>query len=163
MFIFYVWQLMNLFHTSTYYIQTRNSWMRFSRAQNRWQNLIGEVFRDHPIKMPHLKNIFEIFIWKAETERYFPFASSLSKCPQQPRLGQSKARSLEPNPGLPCGCQGLKYLGHHLLPPRVLHYRKLESEEGLWLKSQHSDVGYTHPKWHLNCGSKCLPQTIWYL
>lgn len=59
-----------------------------------------------------------------ERKRYISSAGSVRKCPQQPGMGQDKARSLGCSQGLPCGGQGPVYL--NLLPPSVCISRELE-------------------------------------
>lgn len=49
------------------------------------------------------------------------------QCLQQLGLSQAEAQSMVLNLGFPHGHQGLKYVDHHLLPPRVYISRKLQS------------------------------------
>lgn len=54
-----------------------------------------------------------------ENKRMLSCTGSLSVCSQEPGLGQGIARTSEFNTDLLCAWQGLKHLGHWLLPPRV--------------------------------------------
>lgn len=71
------------------------------------------------------------------------------------------AKGLESNLGLPHGWQGPKYLGYHLLFPRVCMNKKLELEVESGLELRHSGMGCGHPKQCLNHHTKCLPQNPW--
>lgn len=63
----------------------------------------------------------------------------------------------ELDPGTPHEWQGLKYLSHDLLSPRV-HFRgKLKSWAELGLEPRHSALWCRYPKHCLNCYAKCPP------
>lgn len=74
---------------------------------------------------------FSFYIWKAERQRS-SICWSHPKCPQQPELGQTEARNIKLNWGLPHKWQGSKYLNHHLLHPTVSISKKLDWKHGSW-------------------------------
>lgn len=74
----------------------------------------------------YLFYFYSLFEKKKEMEGDLPSTAPLPRCLQQPRLSQAKVRNLELNPGLPHGWEGLMYLSHHFLPPRVCMSGKLD-------------------------------------
>lgn len=69
-----------------------------------------------------------IFILSERQRQGLPSASSVPIFPQQPGLGQAKARSPERSPSLPRGWHGPLYLSRHLLPPG-------DALAGTWIRS----------------------------
>lgn len=58
-----------------------------------------------------------------ETERYLPLLASFPKCLQWQEMGQAETSSQEAHLGLPSVWQGPRYVNHHLLHSRKLHWK----------------------------------------
>lgn len=61
----------------------------------------------------------------------------LPRCLKWPGPGEARAGSRELSPGLPHMWQGLKYLSHHLVPPRMCISTELELRAELEFKPRH--------------------------
>lgn len=72
-----------------------------------------------------LKHLFISILIEKQRDRDLLSTGSLLKCPQQPKLRQSGARSLEFNLSFPCGWQETQALESLLLSPRLYVIRKL--------------------------------------
>lgn len=97
-------------------------------------------------------------IAERQRQRSVSPAVSFPKCQHQLGMGQVEARGQELNQGFPCGGQGLNYLSHCLLSPKVCISTKPELEAELKLNQRHCNIRCGNIKQHLNHCAKYLPQ-----
>lgn len=90
-----------------------------------------------------------MYVFKKQSDRFFPTNGALFKCPQQPVLAQAEARIQEPHQGSQMRGKKLSdQEGHHMLHPRNnINNKNLDQKQGVaWTRTRNSDLVCEDPK-----------------